>query len=113
MKEKSERKILPEKNLSEKKRRAKKSKLPIAIVLIIAAFMFVKGIMLQPAISENSDKISELQSQIDYEQKRADEIDNLKKNVNSDEYIEKMAREKLGMIRKDEIVFIDVTSEDE
>ncbi len=104
---------MKEKTEIQKKRYSKKkSKLPVIIVMIIAAFMIVKGVMLQPQISENIDKISDLQSQINYEQQKADEVDNLRQKVNSDEYIEKMAREKLGMIRKDEIVFIDVTSEE-
>lgn len=68
--------------------------------------------MLQPQITENYDKISELEAQIEYEQQRADEVDELKENVDSDEYIEKIAREKLGMIRKDEIMFIDITGEE-
>ena len=68
--------------------------------------------MLQPQITENYDKISELEAQIEYEQKRADEVDALKENVDTDEYIEKIAREKLGMIRKDEIMFIDITGEE-
>lgn len=74
--------------------------------------MLVKGVMLQPQITDNYDKITELKSQIEYEQKRAEEVDALKENVDSDEYIEKIAREKLGMIRKDEIVFVDVTGEE-
>ncbi len=74
--------------------------------------MLIKGVMLQPQITDNYDKITELKSQIEYEQKRAEEVDALKENVDSDEYIEKIAREKLGMIRKDEIVFVDVTGEE-
>ena len=96
---------------------AQKSKQWAAIIMMIALFAMIAFVtnLCSPmaVIVQNQFGASELQSQIDYEQKRADEIDNLKKNVNSDEYIEKMAREKLGMIRKDEIVFIDVTSEDE
>ena len=68
--------------------------------------------MLQPKITENQDKIAELNSMIDYEQKRADEVDALKENIDSDEYIEKVAREKLGMIRKDEIVFVDISGKE-
>ena len=45
-------------------------------------------------------------------QKRGEEIDRLKQNSDSDEYIEKIAREKLGMIRKDEILFIDINGEE-
>ena len=85
----------------------------IAIILgIFACAMLVKGASLQPEINKNTDKIAELDAKIEYEQQRANEVDNLKENVNSDEYIEKVAREKLGMVKKDEIVFIDVTGED-
>lgn len=59
--------------------------------------------------------ISDLEAQIEYEEQRADEADALKEIVDSDEYdeyIEKIAREKLGMIRKDEIVFVDITGEE-
>ncbi len=74
--------------------------------------MLIKGVMKQPQITDNYDKITELKSQIEYEQKRAEEVDALKEDVDSYEYIEKIAREKLGMIRKDEIVFVDVTGEE-
>ena len=74
--------------------------------------LLINGIKLQPQITDNYDKITELKSQIEYEEQRAKEVDALKENVDSYEYIEKIAREKLGMIRKDEIVFIDVTGEE-
>lgn len=77
----------------------------------MAAFMMIKGAMLQPQIIKNQDTIAQMESQKQYEQKRGEEIDNIKQNVNTDEYIEKIAREKLGMIRKDEILFIDVNGE--
>ena len=83
-----------------------------AILVAVVLFMLIKGVTLQPQITRNYDKINELKSQIEYEQKRAEEVDELKENVDSDEYIEKIAREKLGMIRKDEIVFIDITGEE-
>ena len=98
----------------EIKRSTKKSKLKITtiVLLLVVLFMLIKGVMLQPQITDNYDKISELEEQIEYEKQRADEVDALKENVDSDEYIEKIAREKLGMIRKDEIVFIDVSGEE-
>ena len=68
--------------------------------------------MLQPQINENYDIQAELEAQIEYEKQRANEVDALKEIVDSDEYIEKIAREKLGMIRKDEIVFVDITGEE-
>jgi len=74
--------------------------------------MLIKGAMLQPQIIENQDKITELEAQKTYEEKRGEEIDNLKANADTDEYIEKIAREKLGMIRKDEIMFIDINGDE-
>ena len=90
----------------------KNSKIPLLVLFAFVAFFVIQGVMLQPDISNNKDKIDELNAQIEYEKQRAEEVDGLKENVDSDEYIEKIAREKLGMIRKDEIVFIDVTGEE-
>lgn len=83
------------------------------MVGLLAVGMLVKGAMMQPKIIENQDIISELEAQKSYEQQRSVEIDRLKENVNTDEYIEKIAREKLGMVKKDEIIFIDVNAEEE
>lgn len=48
---------------------------------------------------------SELEQQISDEELRAGEIENLHDYVDSKEYIEKVAREKLGLVYKDEILF--------
>ena len=96
------------KKISHKKR----SRLIAVILGIFACTMLVKGASLQPEITKNKDKIAELEENIEYAEQRAKEVDHLKENVGSDEYIEKTASEKLGMIKKDEIVFIDVTGKD-
>ncbi|HIU49292.1 MAG TPA: septum formation initiator family protein, partial [Candidatus Avimonoglobus intestinipullorum] len=51
----------------------------------------------------------DLQEKIEYEKQRMQEVDEMKDKVDTDEYIEKVAREKLGLIKDDEIVFIDVS----
>lgn len=48
---------------------------------------------------------AELEQQIKDEEIRAVEIENLKDYVDSDEFIEKMARDKLGLVYEDEIIF--------
>ena len=47
----------------------------------------------------------ELQTQIDAEKERSEEINKLKKYVGTDEYIEEVAREKLGLVKENEILF--------
>lgn len=95
-----------------KSTRKRTVKLTTIALLAVVLFFIVKGIMLQPQINENYDIQAELEAQIEYEKQRANEVDALKEIVDSDEYIEKIAREKLGMIRKDEIVFVDITGEE-
>ena len=46
-----------------------------------------------------------MQTQIDAEKERSEEINKLKKYVGTDEYIEEVAREKLGLVKENEILF--------
>lgn len=82
----------------------------LGIVFGVAfSFMFIKGALNQPQITKNEAEIAELKEKIEYEKKRTEEVEELKTKVDTDEYIEKVAREKLGMIKRDEIVFIDIS----
>lgn len=93
---------------------SKKSRRKILLwgfILIVFSCLF-KGLMQQPQIYANKQKIAKLQEQIEYEQTRQAEIDELSKKVNTDEYIEKVASEKLGLVKSNSKIFIDVSSED-
>lgn len=48
---------------------------------------------------------AELEQQIKDEEIRAEDIEKLRDYVESDEFIEKMARDKLGLVYEDEIIF--------
>ena len=93
-----------EKNSGRKKKVRKKSRtteFSITIVLCcLVAVLTVKGISLQQKVNANASRLSSLDSQIEEE-----EIEELKGKVNTDEYIEKTAREKLGMVKDNEILF--------
>ena len=79
---------------------------------IVMFSMIFKGIMQQPQIYANKQKIAKLEKQIAYEKTRQEEIDELIKKVNTDEYIEKIAGEKLGLVKNNAKIFVDVASED-
>ena len=84
------------------------------LVLITAALsvsMIVKGIMLQPIVSANYEKAEQLDYDISQENQRIEEINLMAEKAGTDEYIEKIASEKLGMIKSDEIVFIDISGQ--
>ena len=48
---------------------------------------------------------AELEQQIKDEEIRAEDIEKMREYVDSDEFIEKMARDKLGLVYEDEIIF--------
>ncbi|MBQ6907303.1 MAG: septum formation initiator family protein [Clostridia bacterium] len=87
------------------------TKIIMAITAIAVVVMLGKGIAVQPIIAENNAKAEKIAEDIAKENQRIEEIDKAIQNVGTDEYIEKIAREKLGMIKADEIVFIDISGQ--
>lgn len=80
----------------------------VAIALIVMILLVGLLVQSQKLSSQNRQyeaKKSELEQRISDEELRAGEIENLDDYVNSTEYIEKVAREKLGLVYEDEILF--------
>lgn len=80
-------------------------------ILIVFSMVF-KGAMQIPQIKANQLKAEKLQKQIKYEEARQLEIDELSERVDTDEYIEKVAREKLGLVKNNSKIFVDTSAED-
>jgi len=87
------------------------TKIIIAIAVIFGLTMVVKGLMKQPTIASNNEKAKKIEAEIEEENKKIEELDNTIQKSGTDEYIEKIAREKLGMIKENEIVFIDISGQ--
>ena len=83
--------------------------LKIALLVFLVGGMIFKGLMQIPQINASKAEVAKLTNQ--YEQERQKEIEELKGKVNTDEYIEKMASEKLGLIKSNAKVFVDVSGE--
>ena len=79
--------------------------LKIALLVFLVGGMIFKGLMQIPQINASKAEVAKLTNQIEYEQEE------LKGKVNTDEYIEKMASEKLGLIKSNAKVFVDVSGE--
>lgn len=97
----------------EKKRKRKtaqgKSVLLKWIYMAVIAVMLVQGVRQQPLIDKNKQEINQIQQQIEYEKQRAAEVDVWTQKVDTDEYIEKVARTKLGLVKSNEKIFIDAS----
>ncbi|MDO4297972.1 MAG: septum formation initiator family protein [Lachnospiraceae bacterium] len=96
--------------MSQNKKRPSKSNRRgmMGIAVVVMTLLVVLLIQSQKLIEKNSayeTQKEELKQEIQDEEIRAEEIENLKEYVDSDEYIEKIARDKLGLVYDDEIIF--------
>ncbi len=80
-------------------------------ILLIAFAIYVIYTLYSQQLTLNAYQADadRYQEQIVAEQETKEELNSIKENINSDEYIEDMAREKLGMYLPNERVYIDIT----
>jgi len=74
------------------------------ICLVIGAAAYFAGRKIDAQNDYYTQQENELQSQIDAENERTKEIEDYSRYVLSDEFAEKEAREKFGLVTDDEIV---------
>lgn len=85
-------------------------------ITIVAVILFTAGVQYYQNIKKMEKlqtKIEELENSIDAAQEENKKLAEQLDNVNSDEYIEKMAREKLGLVKPGEVLVMPVENEDE
>ena len=76
----------------------------LALLMILVA-VYASSIKMQDRLDELQAQSAILQAQIDAEKERAEEIELLRKRSQTKEYYEEIAKEKLGLVNPDEIVF--------
>lgn len=79
--------------------------LATTVMIAIVAGVLVKGFELRTQLQEYEKTKASLQEQIDAEESRTQELEEYSKYTQTDEYVEKVAREKLGLVKKGEIIF--------
>lgn len=99
------------KNTREKKRRRSKKVLLRLVLIAALIFTAVRFFVQQPLLGEYDNKISDLNAQIEQEQKNKQHYEELKKLYESDDYQKQLARERLGLVEENEKVFIDVSGQ--
>ena len=76
----------------------------VAVAALIVV-LIVQSVGLQEKITAYETENAKLQEQIYAEEERSSELENLPAYVASDEYIEKVAREKFGLVYPNETIF--------
>ena len=87
----------------------KKGKKLLRNVLIIAIAIYIIYVLVnqQKTLNEYSETTEQLQQQIAQEENNKEELNKKKEDVNSLEFIQEMAREKLDMYLPNERVYVD------
>lgn len=77
----------------------------IGVLLLLAVMLGVRGMTLKAKNDEYRIREAELQAQVEAQERRTQELDELEEYVGSDEYIADVAKDKLGLAYEDEIIF--------
>ena len=90
------------------KRRAKRRGGTLSVSIIVIEFlvvMVVQVVQLKQKESTYAAQKAELEKQYTKESERADEIESMQQYMQSDQYIEDIAKSKLGLAYDNEIIF--------
>ncbi len=96
--------------MSRRLRRSKRQSrfdmiLVVSVLLIMMVLVSVEGRDLQKKQEAYALQKTELELQIAEQEARAEELEELKKYVQTDSYVEEIAQEKLGLVHSNEILF--------
>ena len=75
------------------------------VVAILFIAMMTQSISLEKQLSQYQQELEELDNKMTEETERTKEIDDMKEYMETDEYAEEVARDKLGLVKDNEIVF--------
>lgn len=79
--------------------------LAITVMLVILVAVMVRGFSLRQKLREYDEKKQQLQEEIASEEKRSEQLEQYSKYTQTDEYVEEVARDKLGLVKEGETVF--------
>ena len=77
----------------------------VGVVVLMLIFVSVASLSLRASNAAKQQRIEELEVQIEAEEEKAEEIEEYSKYVQTKKYAEEVAKDKLGLVYEDEIIF--------
>ncbi len=93
--------------MSKKTKTAKKNLIVLVIPLVVLVYFCITFVQQQITINQLSDKEKTIKTQIQAQEKLKKEISDEMQSENELKRIEKIARDKLGFLKKNERLFVD------
>lgn len=91
--------------MKNKKRKINAGLIFVTICVLYFSYIFIQQ---QGMISSKNREVAQVQENIIVEKKKAVILNNQLSQVNSDNFIEAAAREKLGLVKDGEKIFVDI-----
>ena len=95
--------------MKRRKKRNLQNRIAMLSITFVVAILFIammtKSISVEKQLSQYQQKLEKLDNKMTEETERTKEIDDLKEYMGTDEYAEEVARDKLGLVKDNEIVF--------
>ena len=90
-------------------RRNRQNRLSMILAVLVVAILFVavyiNGSSMRKELEENHDRIVRLKQEIEEEELRSKSIEEYRAYTETDQFIEQIAREKLGLLYEGETIF--------
>ena len=77
----------------------------LILVVMFCSVIEIKSISLKNKRDEYNKKIETLEGQIEQQKERTKDLEEYEKYTKTSKYVEEVAKEKLGLVYEDEIVF--------
>ena len=77
----------------------------ISISMVVCMLLAFKEHSLQVKYQTNENRKAQLEEEITTEEARTKDIEDMQEYMQSDEYAEKIAKEKIGLVKDNEIIF--------
>lgn len=95
--------------MKRKKKRNLQNRIAMLSITFVVGVLFVtmmaKSLTLEEQIAAYKNQMKDLDTRIEEEKERTSEIEDIKDYMKTDEYAEEVARDKLGLVKDNEIVF--------
>lgn len=95
--------------MKKKEKRNLQNRLAMLSITFVVGILFVammtKSLALEEQIADYKAQTKKLDAQLEEEKDRTSEIDDIRDYMKTDEYVESVAREKLGLVKENELVF--------
>lgn len=92
-----------------KAQKKRKSVLLRLLVIGVAGYMIFNVLSLYNTLNENRNTLIQLEETFSQKQAEISELKELLQNGSQDDIIEKAARERLGYVYSDEVIYIDIS----